>query len=224
MISKCQTVTVAKKKFSDFEYVSSIEGIYLVGYAKDIDETGAEYTYNIRIPASEIFKRTDPVVYDSLNPCGSEGYDTVEVDGKVVFIFDTENMGTFIQLNNIDNALDLEGYLHIALNTATAPGTRVDFVVTASDVSGNFSPARFKGIKLHSGCGAASGEVYTDTIYDREGGEYAPLYVSLLQLAAIGNMPPMTMCTNVAVNMESVEKKLGSAVKMPPASTPTWKI
>lgn len=223
MISKCQTVTVAKKKFSDFEFVSSIDGIYLVGYATDIDATGAPYTYNIRIPATEIFKRTDPVIYDSLNPCGSEGYTTMEVEGKVVYIFDTENMGTYIQLNDISNNLDLEGYLHIAVDTATAPGTRIDIVITACDSMGYFKPDTFKGVKLHSGCGAASGDVYTDTIYERQEGEFAPLYISLLEQAPIGNMPPMTMCTNVAVNLESANKKLHPATELPEESIPAWK-
>lgn len=200
MISKCQTVTVAKKKFSDFEYINTTDNVYLVGYTSELDETGKEYTYNIRLNAADIIKRSEPVVYEDLNTCGSEGYDTVQVNDDIVFIFDTENCGTFIQLNDLSGALDEYGYLHIAVSKETAPGTRIDLVING--INGQFYPSTFKGVILHAACGAASGSQDTDILYTiNTATDLAPLYISLLELAPEGNKPAKTMCTNVAVKM-----------------------
>lgn len=222
MISKCQTVTVAKKKFSDFEYINSIDGVYLVGYIKDIDETGAEYTYNVRINASDIEKRTEPEIFDKLNPCGGEGYDTFETASKdVVYIFETENFGTFIQLNDLTGTLDSDGYLHIALSKNTAPGTRVDIVITNFEV-GSSETTKFKGVKLHASCPTASGSKNTDTLYTiNEAEENAPLYISLIELAPEDDQPAITVCTNVAVNMGlGVDGR--EDAQLPPVSEPIY--
>lgn len=205
MISKCQTVTVSKKKFSDFEYISESDGVYLVGYTTETDPSGETYTYNIRIKASDIAKRAEPEVIEVLNPCGGESYyvdviaDTESVN-KSVFVFDTANYGTFIQLDSIAGCLDSKGYLHIAISKNTEPGTVVNLVIQSFESGDPDKP--FQGIYLHSICAAAAGDSYQNLIYTRDSDKEKPaLCITLLEPAPIGNRVAETICLNVAVNM-----------------------
>lgn len=100
MISNCSKVVLTRKKFSDFDEASaSDEGMYLVGF-REIDGE----LVNVRVPIDEILKEREESqssIIPSISKYGcNEGIQFCPCFGG--FIIDTDKVGRYIQINNVE--------------------------------------------------------------------------------------------------------------------------
>lgn len=100
MISNCSKVVLTRKKFSDFDEGSvGDEGLYLVGF----QEVDGELV-NVKVPASEIIEEraaSQSSIVPSISKYGcNEGVEFCPCFGG--FIIDTDKVGRYIQINNVE--------------------------------------------------------------------------------------------------------------------------
>lgn len=132
MISKCSTVILNKRKFSEFEDGDlNDKSLYIVGY-QDIDGERV----NVKINISDLLDKRNGdqvfVIDDTMGDDGGcasvttgdpSGFSVMTCGGQRFFIFDTAKTGSYIQINKINTASwstrqdsrgQMEHYINIA--------------------------------------------------------------------------------------------------------------